>query len=164
MNKYYFKINEDIQGPLEVVSLIRLLLKGSIDTSTQVSKEENQMKMWKPFSEFKAFHFLFPQDQNVPWTLLKKFEENFVRTQPYSQKGLQWLLQEGFISDQDFVWKEGDDSWNRISLSPYFDTPLETALEDFMDKVSMSESSNEDLSSDKDSKIFVYQRPAPKIF
>ena len=153
MDKYYFKTNEKPQGPFDFITIIDHLLRGSIDTSTHISVEGES---WRPLLEYQEFHFLFPQDQDIAWTLLKKYEDQFIQTQSYSQKGLQWLLDSKLISDQDFIWKEGDESWNRISLSPEFETSLDASLEDFMDKASVN--------TPESSEVFIYQRPAPKFF
>ena len=151
MKKYYFKTDKDRQGPFDFITIVDHLLKNSINSSTHISLEGES---WKPLSE--EFSFLFPQGQDVAWTLLKKHEDKFIQTQSYSQKGLQWLLDSKLISDQDFIWKEGDESWNRISLSPEFETSLDASLEDLMDRASMD--------IPESSEVFVYQRSAPKIF
>ena len=164
MNKYKFKLNKKSQRSTDFFSLVRFLLTGLVNISTQVLSQNSPKRLWKPLSKIKEFQFLFPQNQDVSWTLLKKQKEDFIQTKPYSQQGLQWLLKEGLISDQDFIWKEGDDSWNRISLSSYFHTPVETAMEDLMDKISITKPSWKDSKNSKDSKVFIYQRPEPKIF
>ena len=157
MNKYELKIKEGRGESLDFLKIIQLLLAGEIDTSTQIFTS-GQADKSQALSHILEFQFLFPQPQDVAWTLLRKCDEKFIQTSPYSQKGLEWLLKEGLVSDQDFVWKKGESSWNRISLSSDFDTPMDIAMEDFMDKESMIDSVHEEAN------VFVYQRPEPKIF
>lgn len=135
-----------LRGPFNKKQILRFLFRNWVDKDTELLKSNK----WKKLSEY---FDLFSKDIKFSWTLLKKYRNDFIQTGPYSREGIQTLLKKGFLSDQDFVWKEGMSSWKRISLCSDFHTRIEGALEDFMDQ--------EFLNSQASPKVFVYKRKSP---
>ena len=142
--------NATLRGPFNQKKILQFLFRGWVFADTKLLKAGT----WKNLSEY---FDLFSQDPSSSWTLLKKYKENFIQTGPYAQKALQTLLRKGFLSDQDFVWREGFSSWKRISLCSEFHTRVEGALEDFMDQEFLKTKPSQ-------SQVLVYKRKEPNIF
>ena len=138
-----------LRGPFNKKQMLQFLFSNWVSAETELLKSNT----WKKLSEY---FDLFSTDTKSSWTLLKKYKGDFIQTGPYSQQGIQTLLKQGFLSDQDFVWKEGFSSWKRISLCSEFHTRIEGTLEDFMDQ--------EFLKSNSAPTVLVYKRKAPDIF
>ncbi|MDE0151229.1 MAG: DUF4339 domain-containing protein [Bdellovibrionales bacterium] len=138
-----------LKGPFNQKRILQFLFRGWVSADTKLLKSNT----WKSLSEY---FDLFSEDVKSSWTLLKKYKGDFIQTGPYSQKGIQTLLKQGFLSDQDFVWREGFSSWKRISLCSEFHTRIEGALEDFMDQ--------EFSKANPAPEVLVYKRESPNIF
>jgi len=138
-----------LRGPFNRKQILQFLFRDWVSAETDLLKS----RTWKKLSEY---FDLFSSDVKSSWTLLKKYKGSFIQTGPYSQQGIQTLLKQGFLSDQDFVWKEGFSSWKRISLCSEFHTRIAGALEDFMDQ--------EFLKSRPALNVLVYKRKSPNIF
>lgn len=138
-----------LMGPFNRKQILQFLFRNQVSADTQLLKAGQ----WKKLS---VYFDLFSESAGSGWTLLKKYKEDFVRSGPYSQKGIQTLLKQGFLSDQDFVWREGFSSWKRISVCSDFHTRVEGALEDFMDQ--------EFLKTKSAPKLLIYKRKSPSIF
>ena len=147
---YYLKDAEGsaLRGPFNKKQILQFLFRKQVTADTELLKSNK----WRKLS---IYFDLFSEDVKSSWTLLKKYKGDFVQTGPYSQKGIQSLLKKGFLSDQDFVWREGFSSWKRISLCSEFHTRVEGALEDFMDQ--------ECLKARPSPEVLVYKRKAPRI-
>ncbi len=137
-----------LRGPFNKKQVLQFLFRNWVDANTELLKSNK----WKKLS---TYFGLFSEDVKCSWTLLKRHKGDFVQTGPYSREGIQTLLRKGFLSDQDFVWKEGFSSWKRISLCSEFHTRIEGALEDFMDQ--------EFLKSKASPETLVYKRKSPSI-
>ena len=121
---------------LSKTQVLSFLVIKKVQANTLIMDQSNSKKT--PLHQHKSFQFLFPAgEQNTSWTLLKKHEGTFVQTGTYSTKGLQYLLKEGIVSDQDFVWKSSFESWKRISVCSEFCTNPSASLEDLMDQMSV---------------------------
>ena len=138
-----------LMGPFNRKQILQFLFRSRVSADTELLKAGQ----WKKLS---VYFDLFSPAGSSGWTLLKKYKENFVQSGPYSQKGIQTLLKQGFLSDQDFVWREGFSSWKRISVCSDFHTRMEGALEDFMDQ--------ELLKNRPTPKCLIYKRKSPSIF
>ena len=117
-----------------VSSLLCLVLKKEISENTPIYSPKD--KKWLSISKRKEFQIFFSGKKN--WTLLKKVNDKFVQSGPYSKKGIQKFLAEGIASDQDFAWKEGWDHWRRLSVCEDFHTRLDFTIEDSMDELSLN--------------------------
>ena len=136
-----------LRGPFNRKQILQFLFRNWVSADTKLLKSNK----WEKLS---VYFDLFSEVSS--WTLLKKYKGDFVRTGPYSQKGIQTLLKQGFLSDQDFVWTEGFSSWKRISVCSEFHTRIEGTLEDFMDQ--------ELLKVRSAPEVLVYKRKLPNIF
>ena len=137
-----------LKGPFNRKQILQLLFRKCVTSETLLLKSNR----WKKLS---VYFDLFSEGEKTSWTLLKKYKGNFIQTGSYSREGIQSLLKKGFLSDQDFVWREGFSSWKRISLCSEFHTRLEGALEDFMDQ--------ELLKTRPSPEALVYKRKPPCI-
>ena len=140
---------------LSRVQVLSFLVTKKIQSDALITDSANSPAI--PLYQHKDFQFLFAMNEtDTRWTLLKKHENHFVQTDEYSTKGLQKLLTEGVISDQDFVWKSSFQSWQRISVCSEFYTKPSAVVEDLMDQMSMNYSS--DMAHSVRQKTVFYKR------
>ena len=143
-------LSKDLKGPFSKAQIFQLLFSDIIDKKSLLFRGEQSS-----LSIEEEFKFFF--DEKECWVLLKKIKNTFKKSSGYSTKGLQSLLKKGWVSDKDFVWKNGFKSWERISVRSEFHTPLESSVEDFLDRYFLGEKKTF-------SPVSVYQRPAPSLF
>ena len=154
MMKFYLKKENSLKG-YTLYQILQFVLQGriSIHQEGQVYSE-NSVSKGEPLYQIKEFRHFFPcQKDRTSWILLKKYKKKFVQSGPYFKKGLQIMLKRGLISDQDFVWREGFPSWERLSLCSEFHTRLDASLEDLMDQLA------ERYIPPAQSQITYYKRP-----
>ena len=114
------------------LQILHLVLTGVADMEEPLCAGSSKKK---PLSQQPEFQHFFSKKNG--FTLLKKYQRRFIQTGSYSKKGVQYFLDKGLISDQDFVWKEGFSSWLRLSICEEFHTNLSSSIEDLMDKLSL---------------------------
>ena len=133
---FYLKKNKSLKS-YDLNQILQLVLQGQIDIHQECQVySKNSRSKGCPIYQVKDFHHFFSIQKDIEsWVLLKKYKKKFIQSGPYLKKGLQIMLKRGLISDQDFVWKKGFPSWERLSLCSDFHTRLDASLEDLMDQL-----------------------------
>lgn len=153
---FYFKKKKGAGGPCTRSQILQLIIHGkiSIDRECCCTPEQQPPKKFRPVYQMKEFYEFFPQKKDpLSWILLKKYKQKFVQSGPYLKKGLQLLLKKGLISDQDFIWKEGFSSWERLSVCTEFHTRKDSFMEDLMDQL------EEERPKNFSSRLVYYKHP-----
>ena len=138
---FYFKKKKGVSEPCTQNQILQLIVHGKIYITHECCcvLDEKSSRKFRPIYQMKEFYDFFPQKKDpLSWTLLKRYKKTFVQSGPYLKTGLQILLKKGLISDQDFVWKEGFSSWERLSLCAEFHTRKDASIEDLMDQLDES--------------------------
>ena len=121
--------------PYTASKILSLLLKNKVNAQTLLYSPQD--KKWTALSKRTEFQMFFPKKNDEQWMLLKKVNNEFLQSGPYSKKGIQKLLVEGCACDQDFAWKEGWTNWRRLSICKDFHTRLDFTIEDAMDELAL---------------------------
>lgn len=136
MSQWYLSKNGQALGPLAEDRLIELI-KGQ-DVSPMDLVYRTGATEWLPISQVVPFAELFkasgdpepnPQDSGAKeWVLLKRNSSDkgseFKQLGPFSHKQLLQLIDEGSVKFNDYVWRQGMESWVKISQVEDFATPL----------------------------------------
>lgn len=132
MSGWYFYLNKGkAVGPVDRSEVRSAIDRGQIGPFDLLYRDgENR---WQPTHEFPEFKSQFrgsarPKMEDT-WVVLTRQETRkglaYLQRGPYTTMQVQEQLQSGEIQYRDFIWKEGQDQWSRISSIESFNpTPI----------------------------------------
>ncbi len=135
MSQWYLSKNGQALGPLEEDKVIALIEEGDlspIDLVYQTGATE-----WVPISEVEIFaqHFQKAEDEAAPqgdgereWVILKKVVtdkgKEYKQLGPFAVSQVFKMIDQGEAKFTDFAWKQGMETWVKISEIQDFAMPL----------------------------------------
>ncbi|MBX7232449.1 MAG: DUF4339 domain-containing protein, partial [Bdellovibrionales bacterium] len=116
-------------GPVDQQEMIMVIKSGKLGAFDLLYREGQEK--WQPCHQFGEFNELFKTAAPVrfedSWVVLIKKTSgdkiNYLQKGPFSTAKVKELLQAGEIRYSEFIWKEGQKKWARISSLELFNPP-----------------------------------------
>ena len=127
---YHISVGNDL-FTLTYSELMQWLFDGKLKPTAYMQK--GHKNTWQKISESEEWNFFYGNGDGM-WVILKKqVEKNSFRQKgPYSEEQISFFLKIGLCSARDFIWKEGFEKWQRISLIPEFCTHPADTIRDIL--------------------------------
>jgi hypothetical protein len=130
MAGWYFYLNKGkAVGPVDRAEVKSAIDRGQIGPFDLLYREGDSR--WQASHEFPEFRSQFRGSPRTKiedvWVILTRQETKrgmaYLQRGPFTTKQVQEQLQSGEIQYRDFIWKEGQDQWSRISSLENFNPP-----------------------------------------
>lgn len=130
MTSWYFLVEKGKTiGPLEKEAVDLAIKKGRLGPFDLLYREGEEK--WQPTHKFEEFRHLFQGRISATiddsWIVLQKKSQgakvSYEQKGPYLSERVKELLQLGEIQYSDFIWREGQKEWRRISTLDFFNPP-----------------------------------------
>lgn len=130
MTSWYFLVEKGKTiGPLEKEAVDLAIKKGRLGPFDLLYREGEEK--WQPTHKFEEFRHLFQGRISATiddsWIVLQKkvrgTKVSYEQKGPYLTERVKELLQLGEIQYSDFIWREGQKEWRRISTLDFFNPP-----------------------------------------
>jgi len=128
MDQWYFFIqNGKTLGPVNRDEIAHGIRSGNLGALDMIYRDGEPK--WAPLHEFQEFRDLLKDLKTMQlradkWVVLTKKTgpqgTQYLQRGPYDTSAVKTLLQSGQLSFMDFIWREGDEKWQRINAVDEF--------------------------------------------